>query len=54
MSEEHVHTPSGCNIPEDAIFYKNCGCSEHMKQPQKIGTFNLETNILSVGPTGEF
>jgi hypothetical protein len=53
--EEHTHIPhaSGCNIPDDAIFYRNCGCGQHMPIPEKIGTFNIETNILSVAITGE-
>ena len=53
MNEEHIHIPSGCNIPEDAVFYKNCGCGDHNHAPKKIATFNLETNILSIAPTGE-
>jgi hypothetical protein len=55
-NEEHTHIPhtSGCNIPEDAIFYRNCGCRDHDHAPEKIGTFNLNTNILSVVLTGEF
>ena len=50
----HIHHASGCNIPDDAILYKHCGCGQHSHAPEKIGTFNLETNILSVTLTGEF
>lgn len=54
MSEEHINIQhSGCHIPEDAIFYKNCGCGQHMPTPEKIATFNMETQILSVAITGE-
>jgi len=54
MSEEHINIEhSGCHIPEDAIFYKNCGCHQHEHSPEKIATFNMETNILSVVITGE-
>jgi hypothetical protein len=54
--EEHTHIPhaSGCNIPDDAIFYRNCGCRGHEHNPEKIGTFNLDTNTFSVALTGEF
>ena len=54
MSEEHINIEhSGCHIPEDAVFYKNCGCGQHMPIPEKIATFNMETQILSVAVTGE-
>jgi hypothetical protein len=54
--EEHTHIPhaSGCNIPDDAIFYRNCGCRNHEHPPEKIGTFNLDTNTLSIALIGEF
>ncbi len=49
MNEEHINIQhSGCHIPEDAIFYKNCGCDQHMPTPEKIATFNMDTNTLSV------
>lgn len=55
MSEENINIPhSGCHIPDDAVFYKNCGCGGHHDHaPQKIAIFNIETNILSVNITGE-
>lgn len=55
MSEESINIPhSGCHIPDDAVFYKNCGCGGHHDHaPQKIATFNMDTNILSVNITGE-
>jgi hypothetical protein len=53
-NQEHASIPhSGCNIPEDAIMYHNCGCNQHQKPPEKIGTFNMDTNTLSVVLTGE-
>jgi hypothetical protein len=54
--EQHNHLPhaSGCNIPDDAILYRDCGCKNHEHHPEKIGTFNIETNTLSVAITGEF
>jgi hypothetical protein len=55
MNEEHINIQhSGSHIPEDAIFYKNCGCDQHMPMPEKIGTFNMDTQTLSVAITGEF
>jgi hypothetical protein len=54
--EQHAHTPhtSGCNIPDDAIPYKDCGCKNHEHHPEKIGTFNPNTNTFSIVLTGEF
>jgi hypothetical protein len=54
--EEHTHAPhaSGCNIPDDATLYKDCGCKNHEHHPEKIGTFNLDTNIFSIQLTGSF
>lgn len=55
MNEENINIHhSGCpHIPDDAIMYHNCGCNQHQKPPQKIGTFNLDTNTLSINITGE-
>lgn len=54
MSEENINIQSsGCHLPEDAILYSNCGCGQHMPTPEKIATFNMETQVLSVAITGE-
>jgi hypothetical protein len=56
-NEENTHNPhgSGCSLPEDAILYKNCGCGggNHSHKPEKIATFNTDTNTLSIVLTGE-
>lgn len=55
MSEENINIEhSGSHVPDDAVFYKNCGCGQHDHDhmPQKIGTFNIDTNTFSVILTG--
>jgi hypothetical protein len=54
-NEENINIQtSGSSIPEDAVFYGGC-CGLHgsTNPPKKIATFNIETNILSITPTGE-
>jgi hypothetical protein len=44
---------TGCHIPDDAIFYHECGCGQPMDAPEKIATFNMDTQTLSIAVTGE-
>ena len=56
-NEENTNMPypSGCSMPDDAILYRNCGCGggHHNHKPEKIATFNTDTNVLSVVLTKE-
>ena len=44
-NETNTQELSG-QVPDDAIFYKGCGCPMHTTPPQKIATFNTETSAL--------
>lgn len=54
-NEENINIQniSGANIPEDAVFYKNCNCHFHSHPPIRLGILNTETHELSITFTGE-